>query len=159
VQHRDQIWAFDAESNLLTFVGLMDGQLAGYVSALDRLVFVHNLQTVLLDPRTGETTVPDGSDVPFVGFGQYDFFAADGTVFIGAMVDPPFEGCGFNPVTLAWDLCLRQVSPSIESFVSRVENQYNNRVVLIHQSIGTIDSVWALDMATGQMIELLAASE
>ncbi len=160
----DQVWAYDVAAGTLTLLGPapFGSQLAGYVASLDRLLFVADFQTILVDPRTGEVEVPTTSAVPSAGWDWYDFFDATGTVFIGSTVEGPFEGCGFNPTTLAWDLCPEQVSPRIETFVSRVENPINGRLVLIHHSQiqdEIIDDVWALDLATGEMIELLEPSE
>lgn len=158
---RDQIWGFDVETNRLTYIGVVPGggQLAGYAADIDRLVFVATPATVLVDPRTGEATMPSTGEVPFAGWGWYDFFDAAGSVFIGATVDGPGEACGFNPRTLAWDYCYEGLSPRIESFASRVEDSINGRVILLdhRNTIGAEgDDVWALDLASGEMTELLA---
>jgi hypothetical protein len=153
---------YDVETGRLTQIGSipLGGQLAGYVDALDRLVFVADFQTILVDPRTGEMTQTTAGEIPFAGWGWYDFFDADRTVFISANGDG--EGCGFNPETLAWDLCYQGLAPGIDLFSSRVEDPINARVVLIHHNQvldEVIDDVWALDLVTGEMSELLAPSE
>lgn len=149
----DQIWAFDVATGTLTRVGSVPlrGRLAGYVFDLDRLVFVADQTTVLVDPRSGEATTLATGALPFAGWGDYAFFEAGGTVFMGAGEG---AGCGFDPDTLAWDLCFPEVSPPIRGFAARVADPINGRVVLIHRS-ELLRDVWGFDLATGQMIQLL----
>jgi hypothetical protein len=155
----NRIWAFDVETNRMTSMGFVPigGQLAGYVKDLDRLLFVADSQTVLVDPRTGEMTMPAAGDVPQSEW-SYDFFDANGTVFIGAETAGPGEGCGFNPETLAWDLCFERTSPLVETFSSLVEDRINDRLVLINSDT-SVDDVWVVDLDAGAMTELLAPSE
>ncbi|MCP4309170.1 MAG: hypothetical protein GY788_30715 [bacterium] len=149
-----RVWAFDVDSGTLTHIGTAPAEFAGYVAHLDRLVFV-GADTVLVDPRTGETT--QTAQPPELGpFSAYDFFEADGTVFASASTaDGAAPGiCGFDPATLAWTRCFDAHSVDLGSFSSRVEDSINSRVILI-QSDSLRHDMWAFDLKTEELTEIV----
>jgi hypothetical protein len=177
-------WAYDVDTNTWTQIGrLWEGgedyvrfDLLGYSREADRLIFTsfENL-TALVDPRSGAKTIIETA-TPGVGVGwphaQYgpaadSVFVAEGVWVYGGMLDTQFpdQVCGFDPDAQAWTWCFPMPGGSkYSSFSAIAGDPINDRLVHVHGVYGNFwtssdDGVWAVDLDTGETIELLAPSE
>lgn len=141
------------------------GALLGYSSQLDRIISFTSsgrTRTALIDPRTGEITALDAPLPPIMGgFGSLSYSRALDTAFIvseGRMI------CRFDALALDW-ACFDtppQVDSPYGAFAAMAGDPINNRIVLINSLFGdwgtesTADDVWAIDLDTGDWIQLLA---
>jgi hypothetical protein len=173
--------AYDVDTDTWTEIGVVDepreitseGQtatsgppfLVGYVSEADRLAFLgfdgaaFQGSGELVDPRTGEST--DLADPPTDvrgGFGSFEYATGGDTAY------PSTEQgvCRLDPTTLDWNC--EGGSPLAPGVSAMVYDPINTRIVVINDSCcawpGTSvsDDVLAIDVDTGERIELLATA-
>jgi hypothetical protein len=173
-----ELWAFDVDTDTRTLVGRIshEGDLLGYTSELDRFIIaLPDNRTMLLDPRSGETTLVD-TETPAVQFGwpkaSYDptqdtVFVAYGVKRAAGMIVTVFPGylCGFDPETLTWSSCFASPGGTdYAGFGAIVGDPINDRLVIINGISGNFwvnatEHVWAIDLETGELAELLTVSE
>jgi hypothetical protein len=168
------VWAYDVDTNTWTPIGAVPLDrdtpcctgidLLGYTGGIDRLVFTTYFDgeeaTLLVDPRTGETT-RISTDTPVVNLvwpgGVYG--PAVDTVYVKKGGD---NICGYDPGTLTWTSCFAMPGGSrYESFAAMVGDPINQRLVLINGVGGdwwseATDDVWAIDLDNGEWTQLLA---
>jgi hypothetical protein len=178
-------WAYDVDSNTWTLIGRLweqQGQdytwfeLLGYSRETDRLIFssIDGI-TALVDPRTGDKTLIT-TPTPAISFGwpKAHYGPAADTVYVaegvwrdGGMFNTRFPDqiCGFDPGTSAWTSCFAIPNGSrYAAFGAMVGDPINNRLVLIHGVYGDFwvnadGNVWAIDLDTGELTELLGPSD
>ncbi len=169
------LWAYDVDTNTWSAIGTIPGDIPtshvldflGYSQTIDRFIIVGYVDrepaTVLLDPRTGETTIVS-TDTPTVNLGWPGavYGQADDTVFVSEF-DGGFALCGFDTASLAWTCEKAPVTvPSFYyPFVAAVGDPINDRLVLINGIYGewwssAADDVWAIDLDTGEWAQILA---
>jgi hypothetical protein len=168
--------AYDVDTNTWSTIGTIPGDIEqldflGYSQAIDRFIIVGfvDLQpvTVLLDPRTGETTLIF-TETPTVDLGWPSavYGPADDTVYVSSH-DGRFTLCRLNTVSLTWT-CSKgpEALPSsyYTAFAAALGDPINDRLVLINGLYGsfwssTVDDVWAIDLDTGAWIQLLESSD
>ena len=168
------LWAYDVDADTWTLVGALPqgGDLLGYTPELDRLIIAtFDNRTVLVDPRSGEATIV-ATETPAVQFGwpkaSYGpttdtAFVAHGVKAAGGLIVDVFPGyiCGFNPATSTWDSCFESPGDrAYPGFGAIVGDPINDRLVIINGIYGNFwvnatDHVWAINLQTGEVIELL----
>ena len=173
-----ELWAYDVDTDTRTLVGLLPevGDLLGYTPKLDRFIIAAlDDHTMLLDPRSGETTIV-ATQTPAVGFGwpkasygptTQTAFVANGVKALGGMFVDVLTGliCGFDSETLTWSSCFATPGDGdYPGFGAIVGDPINQRLVIINGIyanfwVNATDHVWAIDLATGELMELVAASE
>lgn len=156
--------------------------LLGYSANLDRLILTPTgvstqKHTVLVDPRTGERTIVR-TETPAITYGwpKAQFGRAGDTIFVAGIdwvegvSDNVFHDsiCGLDVDSGSWTRCFtgpaRTGYEAYNWFDAMVGDPVNNRLVLINGVYGTFgshrtDHVWAIDLETGALSELLAPSE
>jgi hypothetical protein len=171
-----ELWAYDVDTDTWTLVGdLPQGDLLGYTAELDRLIIATwDNRTMLLDPRSGET-ITVATETPAVQFGwpKASYGTTSDTAFVaagvraagGVIVDVlPGLICGFDSETLAWSSCFAAPGDrDYPGFGAIVGDPINDRLVIINGIYGNFwvnatDHVWAIDLHTAELIELLAPS-
>ncbi len=172
------LWAYDVDTDAWTLVGDLPqaGDLLGYTPELDRLIIATwDNQTMLLDPRSGEATIV-ATETPAVQFGwpkasygtsAETAFVASGVKAAGGGIVDVFPGfiCGFDPATSTWSSCFASPGEGeYPGFGAIVGDPINNRLVIINGIHGNFwvnatDHVWAIDLGTGESMELLAPSQ
>lgn len=179
-ENRTELWAYDVDASRWARVGVLPeavwlrGFLFGHAPLLDRLIlggynWDDQLPSVLVDPRTGVTTIlNERAASPVGGFGSavYGRDADTAYVYEAGERDPDFlrdRICRFDPVTIAWDSCWETGFPKYLAFGAIVGDPINQRLLLIHGTYGEWwsegdDGIWALDPANGTKLSLLAPS-
>jgi hypothetical protein len=178
------LMAYDVDSDGWTEVGMIielreitsEGQtqdlyppfLVGYVAEADRLAFLgfnaapFQDSGALINPRGGATTNLEGPDGGVRGgFGSFSYATGGNTAFVlGDAVS------GLDGAALSWERINRVGRTSVAQIpAAMVVDSINSRLVLINDGGGnwpgtlTDDSVTALDLNTGEWIELLARSD
>lgn len=137
--------------------------LVGYSDDTDRLILLpFQGDGQLVDPRGGATTNLDGPDGGVRGgFGSFSYATGGNTAFVlGDAVS------GLDGATLSWERINRVGRTSVAQMpAAMIVDSINNRLVLINEWGGnwpgtlTDDSVTALDLNTGEWIELLGKSD
>jgi len=172
------LWAYDVDNNAWMLLGVVPevGDLLGYTPELDCLIITTlDNHTILLDPRSGErtivvTTTPAvGLVWPSASYGPANqtVFVARGTRLLGDIFVDVFPGliCGFDSETLTWGSCFSSPDEGrYQAFGAIVGDPINNRLVIVNGIHGNwwgnaTEHVWAIDLATGELIELLAPSD
>ena len=171
-----ELWAYDVETATWTLVGDLPqaGDLLGYTPELDRLIIATwDNGTMLLDPRSGDDNHRGDRDtcgsvrVAQGVIRNDDRHCICGTRdhAAGGMFVDVFPGfiCGFDPATLTWDSCFGSPGDGdYPGFGAIVGDPINNRLVVINGIYGNFwvnatDHVWAIDLETGELSELLPA--
>lgn len=172
-----ELWAYNVDTDTWTSVGTLPqaGDLLGYTPELDRLIIATgDNRTLLLDPRTGDATIVT-TETPAVQFGwpKASYGTTDGTAFVASgvkaaagMIVDVFPGfiCGFDPATMTWSTCFASPGEgAYPGFGAVVGDPINDRLVIINGIYGNFwvnatDHVWAIDLETGELTELLAPS-
>jgi len=156
--------------------------LLGYSAELDRLILTPSgvstqEHTALVDPRTGERTI-FRTETPAITYGwpKAQFGRAADTIFVAGIdwvegvSDNVFHEsiCGLDVDSVTWTRCftgpIRTGYEAYNWFDAMVEDSLHNRLVLINGVYGNFgshrtDHVWAIDLETGELSELLAPSE
>jgi hypothetical protein len=181
--------AYDVETNAWTDIGVVaepvevtsEGQtqtlvppfLIGYVEETDQLAFLgfdgapFQDRGKLIDPRTGATTGLDDPPNGVVGgFGSFRYAYGGETAY--ALTGTELTICRLEPATTSW-ACSSHPPPG-EPGINQVPSAMvfdpiTNRLVIINDWCCvwpggmTTNDVWAIDLDTGQTIELLSATE
>ncbi len=184
---RWDLWAYDVDTDEWTLLGPVpidrttpcctQIDLLGYSPKLDRLILVtpSEYSTVLIDPRSGETTLV-ATDSPIVDLiWPSDVYGlATDTVYIyegiyrSAGGPYAFAACGFDAGTLTWPCVVSPSDPPDRYpwFATIVEDSINDRLLFINSSEVVFaseggdetDDVWAVDLESGEWTQLLAPS-
>ncbi len=167
VEEEGMLKAFDVDSASWTTVGQLPkdpGPLLGYSAELDRLIFIRQFGTLLIDPRSGAATELDMKPPPIDG-GFATLIHAVGPH--GAHFSSQNRDlCGFNPAIADWE-CWPKAPTSHEGILdAMVFDPINGRLLTIGASWSGweppewyTDPVWALDVETGVWSEILAPSD
>lgn len=156
--------------------------LLGHSANLDRLILTPTgvstqEHTVLVDPRTGERTLVR-TETPAITYGwpKAQFGRAGDTIFVTGIdwvegvSDNVFHDsiCGLDVDSGSWTRCftgpIRTLYEAYNWFDAMVGDPVNDRLVLINGVYGGFgshrtDHVWAIDLETGELSELLAPSK
>ncbi len=165
------LWAYDVDTNTWSTIGTIPVDIRqldflGYSQTIDRFIIVGSVDgepaTVLLDPRTGETTIVS-TDSPGVDLGWPGavYGPADDTVFVSDR-EGRFALCGFDTASLTWtcEKAPEAVPSKYDVFAAAVGDPINNRLVLINGVYGdwwssAADDVWAIDLDTDEWTRIL----
>jgi hypothetical protein len=173
---RWELSAYDVDTNTWSTIGTIPGDIEqleflGYSQAIDRFImggFVDGVAvTMLLDPRTGETTVVS-TETPVVDLvwpsGVYG--PAGDTVYVSDRVAGDLALCGFDTASLSWTCATvpDTVPSQYVTFGAAVGDPINDRLVLINGIFGmwwssAADDVWAIDLDTGEWTQVVAVDE
>jgi len=184
---RWDLWAYNVDTDEWTLLGPVpidrttpcctQIDLLGYSPKLDRLILVtpSEYSTVLIDPRSGETTLV-ATDSPIVDliWPSHVYGPADDTVYVyegiyrSAGGPYAFAACGFDAGTLTWPCVVSPSDPPDRHrwLATIVEDSINERLLFINSSVVVFssegvddtDDVWAIDLDTGEWTQLLAPS-
>ncbi len=184
---RWDLWAYDVDTDEWTLLGPVpidrttpcctQIDLLGYSPKLDRLILVtpSEYSTILIDPRSGETTLV-ATDSPIVdliwpsdvyGLSNDTVYVYEG-IYRSAGGPYAFTACGFDAGTLTWPCVVSPSDPPdrYRWFATIVEDPINERLLFINGSVVVFsseggddsDDVWAIDLDTGEWTRLLALS-
>ncbi|MDJ0954911.1 MAG: hypothetical protein QNJ81_14635 [Acidimicrobiia bacterium] len=155
--------------------------LIGFSPELDRLIFIPSEieplgHTLLIDPRSGEREMV-WTPTPTVSlrWPRAHYGVGAGTAFVAGVGEDgatPPDGpgeliCGFDAATSSWSRCFaapdRPVFGAFTWFGAMVGDPINARLVLIAGVYGEFGAmatshVWAIDYATGKVVELVPDS-
>jgi hypothetical protein len=175
-----ELWAYDVDTNDWTLLGPVtidrdtpcctQIDLLGYSMVLDRLILTTYIgdtaATLLVDPRSGEMEIHPATDAPVVDlvWPGHTYGTGDGTVQV--YIERESSVCWFDAETRTW-LCRTGPPDTLEASFgvsAIVGDPINNRLLLIHglhgdSSTDATDSVWAMDLATGEWNQVLAPSQ
>ena len=160
-QHMGMVKTYDVDTDRWTAVGTLPEDpfmLLAYVPSLDRILCLAGL----VDPRSGEPAKV-AAEPPSIagGFGSVAFATSGDTAYV---TTDRSEICRFEATSLEWTCLARNLSAPHFVFAAMVFDSINNRLVLINSVFGdwwsdATDDVWAIDIDTGEWIQLLEASD
>jgi hypothetical protein len=171
-----ELWAYDVDTDTWTEIGAIgmddDGpcceqtDLLGYSPELDRLILVAfygpTRATLLVDPRTGATTIIEDPTTPIIDFvwPNHAFGQASGTVHAYDQQAGALRS--FDPTTMTWSATgVPDTMPSeYQAFAVIVDDPINDRILLINGIHGDwwsdgSNDVWAFAPDTGDWTLIL----
>ncbi|MFW2339776.1 MAG: hypothetical protein ACN4GK_06980, partial [Acidimicrobiia bacterium] len=159
-QHEGIVKAYDVDTDRWTTVGTLPedpSMLVAYAPSLDRILYLGGL----LDPRSGDMTEL-AAESPSIagGFGSVAFATSGDTAYVTTQ-DRGI--CRFETTTLEWTCFAPNPAAPDSVFAAMVFDSINNRLVLINSVFGDFwvdatSDVWAIDVETGEWIQLLESS-
>jgi hypothetical protein len=160
-QHEGIVKAYDVDSDRWTTVGTLPedpSMLVAYAPSLDRILYLAGL----LDPRRGEMTEL-AAESPSIagGFGSVALASNGDTAYV---TTDDREICRFETRTLEWECFAPNPVAPYSVFAAMVFDPIKDRLVLINSVFGdwwvdATSDVWAIDIDTGEWIQLLSPSD
>ena len=175
----EESWAYDVDTNEWTLLGPVRREtrgddrfdFLGYSEQLDQLIFTGSVitrpwvesevETILVDPRTGDVTELL-IESPVINFGLPGgtYGAAGGTVYAATMyMATPNDICGFDANVKAWTACFDAPNDAASATdADLVGDPINNRLVLMNvgpRAGVAANGVGAIELDTGEWTQLL----
>ena len=175
----EESWAYDVDTNEWTLLGPVRREtrgddrfdFLGYSEQLDQLIFTGSVvtvrwvesevETILVDPRTGDVTeLLIESPVINFGWPSGTYGAAGGTVYAATMyMATPNDICGFDANVKAWTACFDAPNDAASATdADLVGDPINNRLVLMNvgpRAGVAANGVGAIELDTGEWTQLL----
>jgi hypothetical protein len=171
------LWTYDVDTDKWTLLGTVTVDrdtpcctqidLLGYASGIDRLIlttYISSPTTILINPRTGETTFrPTSTGLVNLAWPGSVYGPGGDTVYVYPGSPGTLGISGFDSATATWvsNKSPAEVPSRYAAFGAVVGDPINNRLILINGVHGdwwsdATDDIWAVDLTTGEWTQILA---